>query len=543
MLLGALGFIMIAGASAQQSSRRVVRAPLEQSLSAARRLLRQGHDEQGIQKLEELRDAHPGDLRVVLALGAAYNSVGEYLKAAELYRAEIERSSGRNADLWVQLADSQRRAGQGREAIETLFEALRRKSAWARRLADQFELAVTDSITGSEALTAMRSKAHESGAPRAWREALGQAYVVRGDFGEAISLLTALEREKQATGEVLFKLATSLARRGEPGAALAAFDSVLALTSNAGTAEETWFEKAEILAGLERPAEAAAAYGEMIHRFPRGNLAMRGRLRRGALLMGPLGDLGGARAAFQEVLDQTGGPRRGGPLSAIRGEALLGLGECALRSEDFALADTTYAQVEQEAVRTVTKEQAAYERAEILFYQGQFPEAEEAYYQLTDHYRNGQWVNDALDRALLLGEFALSSGPALTTYARVAYKRRLGAVAEGLALCRTALGDTTETALRAHLRLQEIQLCGELLQWAAADSALALLLAEDAGSRIVPIALFWMATAAEACPQRRHLAAQFYEDVILCCSDSLEARRARVRLRDLRAEEEGPHGA
>ncbi len=515
-----------------QTSRRHAQDPIEQLLRTARTMLRQGQPEHAIRQLERLAAEEPTDRRVTMALAAAYIEIGQHDNAARIYRAEIDRTKGGNSELWQHLVSAYQLGGRGASAVNTLLEILGKRPGWFGRFADQFELVVTDSICGEIALEALEMRV-EGGGPSIWREALAHVRVVSGELAAAITMIVDLDREEHAGGQRVLNLARTLAERGDADAALAAYDSVLTLVPTASQAEAATLEKAAIHEELGQIHEAAQAYDRQVQQFPSGPRALRARLRRAALLMGPLDDLGAARAAYVEVLSLAESSQSKND-RALRGEVLLALGECALRAGDFEEADTTFSRLEREGGEGQTSERAAFEHAEILFYQGRFLDAEQAYYALTDRYQTGSWVNDALSRALLLGEFGNSAGPALTAYAQALYQRRIGNPADALETTKTALADTLNAPLRGHLRLEEIQLSGELGFWAQADSSLALLLAQDPESRTAPVALYWMATEAEEHAERRTQASALYEDVILRYPDSLEARRARPRLRTLR---------
>ena len=507
-----------------------------QTLRNAQALVRQGHFDQGIAMLEELNRVHPHDQRIITTLGAAHEASGAYLRAAALYQAELQGTASRSADIWIRLANAYRRGGRGPDAAATLLEAVRQRPSWARSLYDQFELLATDSLFGTSALDTLESLGADPQAPSAWRATLAHVYVVMGRYEDGLALLMRGDREERTAGRASFELARTLARRGESLPALAAFDSVLTLSPPAGIAEESLFERAKILQVLGQPLAAVAAYQEQIERYPRGSLAMRGRLNAAALQMSALGDLGGAREAYIGILNLTGSQRERQSKAnrKIHSEALLALGECALRAGDFDEADSTLARIGRTEAHQEIREQAAFERAEILFYQGRFPDAEDAYYRLTDHYPTGPWVNDALGRALLMGEFAQTSGAALSQFARVRYRERIGDRAGALELCAAALGDSAAAPMRAHFRFAEIRINTELAHFALVDSAVTLMLADDADSPLTPQALYLAAEVAEQIPERIERSAEYYETIVLRYPNSIEARRARNRLRALR---------
>jgi tetratricopeptide (TPR) repeat protein len=511
------------------------RQEIERTLMDAYQLLAAGRATQAIAQLERLHARYPSDLRVIVALADAYARGGEPLKAVEVLQGEIAHAGTREPDLWTHMAMAYQLAGMGADATETLLAAVQLQPDWLGRMEDQFEIVATDSTSGPAALDRLRSRAVEKGAPTVWREALAHVLVVTGGFDEAVGLVASLDREKRGQGRELAELAQAVARRGDPAVALAVYDSLLAHEPERGVAEEAGFERGQLLERLKRPAEAMAAYETLAQDFPRGPLAMQARLRAASLRRGPLRDTAGARATYQQVLAEASAESSGRSGKALREEALLGLGECALLDGAFPEAESTFTVLEREAVQTSSKERAAFERAELLFYSGRFADAEEAYYQLTDHYPNGEWVNDALARALLLGEFGTTAGMSLEAYAGVLYRKRVGAMEDALRLCREALRDTVHVEMRAYLRLEEIRITAGLGLWTDVDAALALLLEQDPGSRVAPGALYEVAGWGEAAPDRRERALELYEQVILRYPNSLEARQARGRLQALRA--------
>jgi len=521
--------------SSQPLGREQPRLEIERALMDARQLLAAGRATQAIAQLERLHARHPRDLRVIMALADAYARGNEPLKAADMLQGEIEHAGAQEPDLWARLAMAYQLAGRGADATETLLAALKLQPDWLGRLRDQFEIAITDSAAGPAALERLRDRAGGRDVPAVWREALAHVLVVTGRFEEAVGLVAGLDRERGARGRRLAELAQTVARRGDPAVALAAFDSLLALAPDPGTAEEAWYERGRLLERLGRPHEAVAAYESQQREFPRGPLAVQARLRAAAVRRGPLHDVAGARAIYRQLLAEAAPGSRSRNVKAIREEVLLGLGECALAAGAFPEAESTFAVLENEAVQTSAKERAAFERAELLFYSGRFADAEEAYYLLTDHYPAGRWVNDALGRALLLGEFGATAGAALEAYAGVLYRQRVGASEDALRLCREALRDSSRVELRAYLRWEEIRITAGLGRWSEVDAALALLLAQDPDSRVAPTALYQVAGWAEASADRRAQGLELYEQVILRYPHSLEARQARGRLQAMRA--------
>jgi tetratricopeptide (TPR) repeat protein len=202
-------------------------------------------------------------------LGSAYSSNGEDLKAAALYEKAIYEQGMKEFDLWTLLAKACRRAGDGERAVSALIACLRWRPSWVGRLKDQFELLATDPEVGPESIAALEAASLPEEARGAWQEILAHVYMVTGEGQKALDLVLTLDREKKGSGKFVFSLARLLSRRGDPGMALAALDSVLAFPPGPGIAEEVWYERGRLLETLGRVEEAVAAYGEGEQRYAR----------------------------------------------------------------------------------------------------------------------------------------------------------------------------------------------------------------------------------------------------------------------------------
>jgi tetratricopeptide (TPR) repeat protein len=543
----ALALILTAGAGGEAQTRitagPVVHPILDEGAGRtpeAQTNLRQAQDwlrlhmpDRAIALLEPLHRDLPDDALIDLTLADAYQAGGRFLDAAALYRKQAELRGDEDPGLWIRLARAHQLAGQGGVAVEALLECVRRQPGYASMLLDAFQLLAADSLVGREARETLEKAARAPDSPPAWTEIVAQGEAAGGEGAKALALTMTLERRKGSGGKRLIELAQALVRGGQPEVALAALDSARALPARGDLAEEAIYDKGRLLERMRRPGPAAAAYAEGETRFPDGATTLRGSLARARLLLAEMNDPAGARAAYGRVLGLAERRARG-DLRALRDEARLGIAECDLRAGEFARADSAYATIAEQGSSGVVRERAAYQRAEILFYQAHFPEAEEAYYALTDQYPDGDWANDALGRALLLGENS-ANPPALAPLARALYQVRAGKTAEALAVCRQGIAQFDSTTAGAELRRVEITLLADEGSWAQADSALAGLRATHPTSRAVPAALLCMAERSESDPARRVAARAYYETLVLQCPNSFEARRARDWLAGKRA--------
>jgi tetratricopeptide (TPR) repeat protein len=509
---------------------------LQDAMHQAELLLRQGQTGPATELLERLRAEAPDDARLVVLLGRAYERGGASDRAIALYEEALAGFARDDLGLWIELSRARQLAGQGAEAVEALLRCTRAHPAWGPDLVDRFELLVSDSTAGPAALRALEQAAGADDVPLAWLEILGNVYATTGQSERSLELLMRLERRQPGDGRLVLNLAKTLARSDRPQLALAAYDSLFTLPAPPDALEEGWFEKAGVLADLGRTPEAIEAYRTIEERFPRGTLAPRAALTRANLTL-TTGDLAAARVIFAELLERADAQPRRADLGQVRDETRLGLAECALRQGDFAAAREVYADLAQAATRAELRERAAFEQAELLFYEGRLPEAEAGYYALTDAFRQGDCVNDALARILLLGEHS-SAGDALKAYAAIAYRERIGEPDSALTLCRATLAAYPDLPLRAELRAVETRLLGRAQRWAEADSALAQLLAQDPRQRAAARALLTLAEAGWPVPDRREVSRAYLERLVLEYPDAPEARRARGLLAQQRRADE-----
>ncbi|MBM3316317.1 MAG: tetratricopeptide repeat protein [Candidatus Eisenbacteria bacterium] len=538
LLLGALLWAAPPGAGAQAPDARPkapveIRAPGQaETIRRAELLLRQRQADQAVQLLEPLHAERPDDMRLILALSRAYQEAGATPRAIELLRGALAGPARRDPGLWIELSRLHEREGAGEAAARVLLDALREHPGWSSDLRDRFEVLAADSVAGRAVLRELAEAARKADAPLAWIEILGHVQAAHGQPAQALESLMRVARRRPEEGRLVLDLAQTLARSDRPDLAVAAFDSVLALDPRAGIVEQSWFEKGWLLESLGRPGDAAAAYLVVEERFPRGSLAPRAALRRAAMLLAA-GETTAARSLLEALLARAEAAGRRSDMRVMGDEIRLALADCALRQREFAAARETLEPLIRTAARAEIREQAAFELAETLLFEGRLSDAEQAYYALADEFPSGQWVNDALARVLLLGEHG-SAGAALSAYAGVLYQQRIGDREGALALCREAIGEGAELPLHAELRLEEVRLLAGEKRWAEADSALALLLARHPSSRAAARALLFLGKASLAEPARAGLAREYLERLVLGHPASYEARRARSLLADLR---------
>jgi len=139
-----------------------------------------------------------------------------------------------------------------------------------------------------------------------------------------------------------------------------------------------------------------------------------------------LHDVQGGAAAYQELVrsfDGVSGKDRG----RLLGQALVALSDCELQMGRYEEAAEVLKRVEKEAPDATSREEAAFQQAEILFYAGQTDTAQAAYSRVVQDFIGGVRVNDALDRILTLTRAADAGAVPLAALGQIAYQKRIGA--------------------------------------------------------------------------------------------------------------------
>jgi TolA-binding protein len=174
----------------------------------------------------------------------------------------------------------------------------------------------------------------------------------------------------------------------------------------------------DMYAETKQPQLALAAYLEAAAK-PGVPEALRGRLLAGKVYQTELRDYAAALAEYAAV-DKKG-------LSAEDRESLLLYeADCVLRMGDFERTAAILDELALASPGEAGKERVAFEKSELLFYQGKVPEAAAEYLALTSSFPAGRLVDDAIDRIFLLQENSEGGGDLLQRFGEAEYRARVG---------------------------------------------------------------------------------------------------------------------
>jgi tetratricopeptide (TPR) repeat protein len=504
---------------------------LETMLRQVSAFLRQGRYDDARRILKDLRARHPHDPRVIRALSNLHQSLQEYDEAEKLLEEEIRR--GRTAFL-VELAEIHQAQGRTREVLKAILRYLDHHPSrhhWAR---DVIESLVRKKDLDDGDMAFLETEARKRDDPTALH-LVADAHVFSGNHREGIRLLHEADVKAEARGKVLFPLAHVMQNREAPDLALEIIDLVLGRDPEEGLQEEALLTRARIFSDTGRDSAAVQAYEDMIERHPEGHLSRRALMEEAVILRDRLGDFSAARRAYKRLVSSLEKARGLPQKQKYLDEARLGLGECALWEGLWDEAESTFVTLQETAHSKDSREQATYYIAETRFFQGDFMGAEAGYYAVADSFPGGNWVNDSIQRILLLQEHALAPMEDLVGLTQVLLQRRRGSPDSALVLSRRYVENGRSGELTEEFLFEEVQSLLDLSRWEDAVSALRDWPDSLSQSQLAPRAYESVAKALVEDANRVDQGVSLYEELLLAYPHSLESRRARSRLIELRS--------
>ena len=369
----------------------------------------------------------------------------------------------------------------------------------------------------------------------------------RGDYDAALDAVRALDRLEREEGESLLAFAVQARSADAPQAAARALDEVLERHADGPAAPSARLVRAQLWEEAARTARertdlgatpnadaARDGYQRFLAEHPADPAAPAAALAFADLLRDVYRDFDGSEARLREAA----GGRDGG----VAAQALLALGDVAVRRGSLDAARERFANVDETLRIGPLAEQARYELALVDFYEG-FMFSALARAEALDENTAADAANDAIGLRVTLNEILDPeaapeedpSASALHVYARAALLHRQGRTSLALATL-----DSLDAATNAFHALadQSLYLRGAvLLEAGRAAEAVATLdrLADDhADSYFLDRALRLQAQAHEHDLGDRAAAAERWDRLLTLFPGSPLAPEARAELRRLR---------
>jgi tetratricopeptide (TPR) repeat protein len=271
-----------------------------------------------------------------------------------------------------------------------------------------------------------------------------------GEHEEAVAEARAADAASGGDGGILLRLAGKARAAGKG-------EMARAIAEELRQKHPTAPYRAELLLFLglmhqedKHPEEALAAYQEAAVAAAGSPDESRAHILAGRLHQTVLHDPAAALAEYEKVDAATLSPEDRSALLALKADGYLAQG-------DFSKAADAVDELAVAAQSDAARERAAFEGAEILFFQGRLDEAAAEYRALTQSFPSGDLVNDSIERLFLLQENAGAGEEAMRAFGRAEYQARIGETAGAVAGLRALAGAPgTPIADDARFRLATI---------------------------------------------------------------------------------------
>ncbi|MFN8546730.1 MAG: tetratricopeptide repeat protein [Candidatus Eisenbacteria bacterium] len=505
--------------------------PVDNAINEARGLLRIGRKDEGLAKLRQLHIDHPNHTRVLLYLGKQLAENGHGDEAISLYRDGLSAVEEAGPIL-IDLERLYREAKRWPDAVDTCLEYQSRLGDAGGWVENELESLIRSDRLGEEAVRAMEKAAEKHPDDASLSRLFVLALFFNGQGTKALERAAALDEKQGGKGDALLAYAGMALDKAAFADARQAYELALQRNLVGSRREEVLYRRAQLLR-KERALDASlAAYDEVIAANPDGNYARPARLEKAQILMQELNRKADALATYRQLLASVSPARKKADIE-FADQTRLAMADCELSLERPADAESLYAQLADSARSPDVRVAALFQQAEMRFYQGKLKDAEKLYYKLTDLYPTDQWVNDALERILQIGENA-SGGGGLTAVAQADYQRRLGHHDRALVLLDEALEAAPKAPVSDDLLLSRVRTLLEMGRTAEAETSADTLAARFADSPLAPRALFETAGRWAEREESRDAAIALYEKILLRFPNCLEAPDARAALLDLK---------
>jgi tetratricopeptide (TPR) repeat protein len=505
-------------------------------LRDAQALIRQGKFEDALARLQAIPLDGPGADDVVLMQGVCLRKLGRFDEVALLFRKQADAVAGRGSDplpMLIELERVYREAKDPEKAFGVCLEIHRTNASANPWILDEMESLVrADSLSGV-VIPALQKEIERRPKEQDLRDLMVGAYVFLGRTGDALREARDLDRARNARGRVLLDHTRLLARKEMGQPVVEAADLAIAEGLSGDDRQEALLLRADGLRRAARHAEAADAYRQAAEAHPDGPLARVALRNRAEMTVQDLHDVQAGAAAYQELVRSLeGAPHK--DRGRLLGQALVALSDCQLRLGRYEEAAQVLRRIESEAPDAASREEAAFQQAEIFFYSGQADTAEAAYRRVVGSFAGGNRVNDALDRLLELTRSADAGAVPMAALGQIAYQKRIGAPARALEICEAARKECGDCAAQeGFLRDQTLLLIdlGRLDEACAAADTAAVLFQEGGTG---PALLRSVADALRAREGDTERVVRRYEDLIVKFPKSQEAIDTRGLLEKIR---------
>jgi tetratricopeptide (TPR) repeat protein len=484
---------------------------------------------------------------VVGLKGTCLRKLGRIDEAIDLYRDEAQARAARGEDpmpMWAELERALREGKRLEEALDVCLEVRRNAGAETDWVRDEMESLIQADGLGERALPPLRREIESRPQDAELRNLLIAALFFLGRTEESLLEARALDSARKAHGTVLLRHLRLLEEKAMREPAVAAADAAIAEGLAGADLQEALLLRARALRRLHRSLEAADAFQAAADAAPKGPLVQVALRDRAALFVREMGDLDRGAAAYEALIASLE-KDRSSESGRLLAQARVALADVRLRMGRYEDAGAVLRVVEERASDPTSREEAAFEQAEILFYAGKTEEASAEYGRIVKEFAGGQKVNDALERMLLLTRAAEAGPVPLAALGQVAYQRRVGAHERALEICHEAADACGDCAAAEDLLQQQALVLLDLGRLEEAATVADTLATRHADGAAAPKVLRAVADRMRERDGDTEAVLHRYEDLLIRFPTSHDAFEVRSILEKLRRTGEmmTPNGA
>ncbi|NIM98667.1 MAG: tetratricopeptide repeat protein [candidate division Zixibacteria bacterium] len=221
--------------------------------------------------------------------------------------------------------------------------------------------------------------------------------------------------------------------------------------------------------------------------------------------------------------------------SALYADALVRLGDCMIAKRDLDSAQTLLTGASRDPKAEPKMEEIQYKLTEIAFFEGNFEAALEGYNRVIADFPKGFYVNNSLERTILIGEHQDLDRPLLATFAEALLEKAQGKTESAISKLDGLISAKAEK-LSDLAQMEKAKIYKEEKKYSESLKALNKLLEEYPQSFLCPQAQMMVGDLYNYHLNDRNKAIEAYQKLLKEYDRSVYVDQVRDRLRELKAE-------
>jgi tetratricopeptide (TPR) repeat protein len=510
-------------------------AQYNQLLRKASRETSQGQHAQAQMTYRRILALYPDDLTAARGYADVLMTLSQY-DEAERFLSDLLSRTGHDEGVRRSLGEIHKHQGKHALFLEDVVAVLSNVKK-GERMPLSWGLGAFDDLSAEPEVAArvepaIRKLVSSSPDVPELRILLGDALMRQGDAKGALAEVTAADAQAKAEGGLLFMFADELYGAGRTDVASTAYSRAAELSTDTAFRTNAWTRVAEIALENNRLQDAAAAYRAIAGANPQTPDGVTALLALADIQARRLHDYPAALEAYRNLESHP-------HIGERRGLLFLQIADCQLRMSQFEEARKELEKLKATKADQETQAEGAFLAAEILFFTGDFTNAQTAYQDVAQNFTRTQKTNDAVGRYLQIVR-AQNQGEseALKSYARMEQSTRVGDTTAVLTVARSIQTTYPATDFAAEALVREAEVIRARGESEAAIGLCERAVAEHPKARVAPTALAFMGDIYLNDLENKERALATYERLLAEYPENLLAAEVRRTVEKLRRNSE-----